>query len=94
MKNKKKIILLFLVVLTMIVSVACGNNMEEKTEETTNLETENIEESNFPITIKHELGETILESKPEKVIVFDYGVLDAMDKIGVNGKYFSLNFGK
>lgn len=82
MKNKKKIILLFLVVLTMIVSVACGNNMEEKTEETTNLETENIEESNFPITIKHELGETILESKPEKVIVFDYGVLDAMDKIG------------
>lgn len=82
MKNKKRIILLFLVVLTMIVSVACGNNMEEKTEETTNLETENIEESNFPITIKHELGETILESKPEKVIVFDYGVLDAMDKIG------------
>lgn len=82
MKNKKGIILLFLVVLTMIVSVACGNNMEEKTEETTNLETENIEESNFPITIKHELGETILESKPEKVIVFDYGVLDAMDKIG------------
>ncbi|NMB07275.1 MAG: siderophore ABC transporter substrate-binding protein [Tissierellia bacterium] len=82
MKNKKRIILLFLVVLTMIVSVACGNNMEEKTGETTNLETENIEESNFPITIKHELGETILESKPEKVIVFDYGVLDAMDKIG------------
>ena len=82
MKNKKGIILLFLVVLTMIVSVACGNNMEEKTEETTNLETENIEESNLPITIKHELGETILESKPEKVIVFDYGVLDAMDKIG------------
>lgn len=82
MKNKKGIILLFLVVLTMIVSVACGNNMEEKTGETTNLETENIEESNFPITIKHELGETILESKPEKVIVFDYGVLDAMDKIG------------
>lgn len=82
MKNKKGIILLFLVVLTMIVSVACGNNMEEKTEETTNLETENIEESNFPITIKHELGETILESKPKKVIVFDYGVLDAMDKIG------------
>lgn len=82
MKNKKGIIFLFLVVLTMIVSVACGNNMEEKTEETTNLETENIEESNFPITIKHELGETILESKPEKVIVFDYGVLDAMDKIG------------
>lgn len=82
MKNKKGIILLFLVVLTMIVSVACGNNMEEKTGETTNLETENIEESNFPITIKHELGETILESKPEKVIVFDYGVLDAVDKIG------------
>lgn len=82
MKNKKGIIFLFLVVLTMIVSVACGNNMEEKTGETTNLETENIEESNFPITIKHELGETILESKPEKVIVFDYGVLDAMDKIG------------
>lgn len=34
------------------------------------------------IVITHELGETVLSGVPERVVVFDYGVLDAIDTIG------------
>ncbi|GAA0720888.1 siderophore ABC transporter substrate-binding protein [Clostridium malenominatum] len=36
------------------------------------------------LTITHELGETILNKNPKKVVVFDYGILDSLDKIGID----------
>lgn len=36
------------------------------------------------ITITHELGETQVNTLPEKVVVFDFGILDALDKLGIN----------
>ena len=36
------------------------------------------------LEITHELGTTFVKKNPEKVIVFDYGVLDTLDKIGVD----------
>ena len=41
-----------------------------------------VEEST-EITIKHELGEVVLEGTPEKVVVFDFGVLDTLDELGI-----------
>ena len=35
------------------------------------------------VTIKHQLGEARVKKNPEKVIVFDYGILDTLDKMGV-----------
>ncbi len=35
------------------------------------------------MTIKHQLGEAKLMTNPSKVIVFDFGVLDSLDKLGV-----------
>lgn len=35
------------------------------------------------ITVKHELGTTKVPENPKKVVVFDYGVLDSMDKLGI-----------
>jgi iron complex transport system substrate-binding protein len=35
------------------------------------------------LTIKHQLGEAKVKKNPEKVIVFDYGILDTLDKMGV-----------
>ncbi|MFD1394462.1 siderophore ABC transporter substrate-binding protein [Kroppenstedtia eburnea] len=35
------------------------------------------------LTVKHELGETKVKKKPEKVVVFDFGVLDTLDQWGV-----------
>ncbi len=36
------------------------------------------------VSIKHELDnqEVVIENKPERVVVFDYGLLDALDNIG------------
>lgn len=45
-------------------------------------ESEAIEET---ISISHDLGETEVSTKPEKVVVFDYGILDSLDAIGVTG---------
>jgi len=39
-------------------------------------------QDDISLTIKHQLGETTIEKKPERVIVFDYGVLDTIDYIG------------
>ncbi|PYI56594.1 siderophore ABC transporter substrate-binding protein [Paenibacillus flagellatus] len=35
------------------------------------------------LTIKHKLGETKVKKHPQKVVVFDYGVLDSLDKLGI-----------
>ncbi len=35
------------------------------------------------ITVTHDLGETTLTTNPERIIVFDYGTLDALDFAGI-----------
>ncbi|MFC0216170.1 siderophore ABC transporter substrate-binding protein [Paenibacillus chartarius] len=35
------------------------------------------------LTIKHQLGEAKVKKNPKKVVVFDYGALDSLDKLGV-----------
>lgn len=35
------------------------------------------------LTVKHELDETKVKKNPEKIVVFDFGVLDTLDKLGV-----------
>jgi len=35
------------------------------------------------MTITHQLGETKVMTNPEKVVVFDFGTLDTLDKLGV-----------
>lgn len=36
------------------------------------------------ITVEHALGETTVPVNPEKVVVFDFGVLDSLDKLGID----------
>lgn len=35
------------------------------------------------INIKHSLGEVVVEKNPERVVVFDYGVLDSLDTMDI-----------
>lgn len=37
------------------------------------------------VVITHELGETTVNKNPKRVIVFDYGILDSLDKLGIEG---------
>jgi iron complex transport system substrate-binding protein len=42
-----------------------------------------VKERSGELTITHELGTTVVDKNPEVVVVFDIGVLDALDALGV-----------
>ena len=37
------------------------------------------------VVVKHDSGETEVNKNPQRVVVFDYGILDSLDKLGVEG---------
>nr|WP_207198794.1 siderophore ABC transporter substrate-binding protein [Peribacillus sp. TH14] len=74
----KKLSLLLLIAMLAVVAVACGSN-NEKEDSSPKKESAKSEE----ITVKHQLGETKVKTNPEKVVVFDMGTLDTLDKLGV-----------
>lgn len=63
----------------LLVLAACGS----KEESTTEAKKSGGNEESKEITVKHELGETKVKQNPEKVVVFDFGVLDTLDELGV-----------
>lgn len=75
---KKRWLPIFVALFTAILLAACGNEDNAK-----NASSSNPKNDSEKITIKHELGETKVKKKPEKVVVFDFGVLDSLDKLGV-----------
>jgi iron complex transport system substrate-binding protein len=85
---KKNLSLLIMTVFLAVILAACGSNNAAtsnnntaaagNTEATTAPTTESKE-----LTIKHELGEITIKSNPQKVVVFDFGTLDTLDKLGV-----------
>lgn len=72
----KKWLLIAMALLVAGVLAACGAG---ETEEGTSAEAQEKE----TMTVTHELGETTFEKNPKKVVVFDFGVLDTMDKLGI-----------
>lgn len=85
----KKLSLLFVALLLMMVFTACGTKDTAtgttKEEPATPLTEAAAEEEviQTEITVQHQLGETVVSINPEKVVVFDFGVLDSLDKMGV-----------
>ncbi|RAL24058.1 siderophore ABC transporter substrate-binding protein [Thermoflavimicrobium daqui] len=73
----KKALMLFIVAVLSVFAVACGSTGSSQS---SSAETKKGEE----ITIKHKLGETKVKKNPQKVVVFDFGALDSLDKLGVN----------
>ncbi len=64
-------------------STADGAGEETSSNEETETNTPEVP-AKEEITITHELGETALTTNPERVVVFDYGLLDALDYAGVD----------
>ncbi|MFC0561728.1 siderophore ABC transporter substrate-binding protein [Halalkalibacter alkalisediminis] len=90
---KKSLMLLSVTMLLAVFAVACGSSTEtegaaEPAEETVEAPEETTEEEapaeETEITVTHQLGETVVPKNPEKVVVFDFGVLDTLDKLGVD----------
>lgn len=67
---------LVIILIVAIFATACGAESGEETSGSEAAEKETI-------TVTHQLGETEVEKNPEKVVVFDFGVLDSLDKLGV-----------
>ncbi|MFD2044298.1 siderophore ABC transporter substrate-binding protein [Ornithinibacillus salinisoli] len=70
----KKISFILIMGLLLTVIAACGSAAGS---EGTNSDSEEM------ITVKHELDETEVPKNPETVVVFDFGILDTLDKLGV-----------
>ena len=75
----KKLSLFIISILFVLIAAACGSS---NSSEQANASEEPKKESE-EITITHKLGEVTFNKNPEKVVVFDFGTLDTLDKLGV-----------
>jgi len=73
----KKIRLILITALVAFLLAACGSNNESNTDKNNG--------SNETISITHELDKdpVTVKKNPEKVVVFDFGMLDTLDKMGI-----------
>ena len=82
--TKKTLSLLLAITFALSVFVGCGNTQSDSA---TNVEKGNTknsaEDAAFPITIKHAFGETVIESKPEKVVTLSWANQDPILALGV-----------
>jgi len=88
---KKSVLMIIMTVMLAVLLAACGNNAnkvankattEPEDKSTTAAAPEAVVE-NKELTIKHKLGEATITTNPEKVVVFDFGILDSLDKLNV-----------
>jgi len=81
--------------LTMIATLALvGCSSQTSSGEEKESETATDSDSAYPITIKHALGETVIESKPERVVTIQWGNQDIALALGVVPVGFSAaNYG-
>ncbi|MEH7276667.1 siderophore ABC transporter substrate-binding protein, partial [Neobacillus vireti] len=77
MKKFKFIAIIFALILIL---AACGG--KEEASKSSGSEEKKTEEAK-EVTITHKYGEVTIEKNPKKVVVFDFGVLDALDTLGV-----------
>lgn len=95
--KKSLSLLILLVALTMVIA-ACGNSGNNVTKNNGGTNTANNSASGAgntesgdagnsnaasSITVTHQLGETEVSLNPSKVVVFDFGTLDTLDRLGV-----------
>lgn len=76
----KKWLLAAFTLMMVAFLAACGSAEETTESDTANAGAEETEE----MTVTHELGETTFNKNPEKVVVFDFGVLDSIDKLEID----------
>jgi iron complex transport system substrate-binding protein len=69
----KKTLLLIFISLLLLALAACGDK-----------EDTNTSDSSEKISIEHELGTTDVPVNPENVVVFDFGILDTLDKLEID----------
>lgn len=77
----KKLGLISLLFTLFFLLAACGST--EEASKSSGSEGEKTKEEAKEITITHKYGDVTIKKNPEKVVVFDFGVLDTLDTLGV-----------
>lgn len=75
--------LLGLVFTMILILAACGGNAQEEGKGSRTAASSKTETAAGKMTIKHQYGEAVVEKNPKKVVVFDFGVLDTLDELGI-----------
>lgn len=78
----KKTVLILVIAMMATLVAACGSNKTDSSNGSTSTGAD-ANKTAEEIVITHELGETPLKKNPSKVVVFSYGVVDSLDKMGV-----------
>lgn len=95
MKNTKSFLLMLtLAMLATFALVGCSSQSSTDKEEKKESETTTETDSQYPITIKHALGETMIDSKPERIVSISWAnhdVVLALDVVPVG--FSAANYG-
>ncbi|MET3576514.1 siderophore ABC transporter substrate-binding protein [Bhargavaea ullalensis] len=84
---KKKLSIFAILLAFLLILGACGNKDAGNADKSDDSASgDKKAEETETITIKHELGEAPVKKNPENVVVFDFGILDTLDELGVNVK--------
>lgn len=75
----KKWNLVMLMIAMVLLLAACSSKEEGQSQQASGEGKETTEE----ITISHKYGEAVIKKNPEKVVVFDFGILDTLDELGI-----------
>ena len=83
----KKISIALMMFAMMLVLAACGSDSKEESKKETDKDTSNTDatEEVETVEIKHDLDDkpVVLDKNPETIVVFDFGVLDTLDELGI-----------
>lgn len=79
----KKLLMALAVTMLLAFTAACGSSGEENNSDKEETNKSGEAKQTEKLMIKHKLGKTEIPKSPEKVVVFDYGTLDTLDKLGV-----------
>jgi iron complex transport system substrate-binding protein len=95
MQNKKSILqMIVLAIMVTLALVGCTSQSSKDETEEKELATSTETESQYPITIKHALGEAVIENKPERIVTIQWANHDVALALGVVPVGFSAaNFG-
>ncbi|SDM16907.1 siderophore ABC transporter substrate-binding protein [Sediminibacillus halophilus] len=78
----KRLAMLISILILAVFTAACGN--QSSSNEDAAAASDNGEKEQKTVTVEHELGKTEVPVNPEKVVVFDFGTLDTLKKLGVD----------
>lgn len=72
----RKVVLISVLGILVLFTAACGQSSGASGDDSG--------EQQETVTVSHELGETDVPKNPENVVVFDFGILDTLEKLGIN----------